>query len=75
MWKLHLAAGLGVERVPIDELWHAALEIAIAEDHPVYDTLFVALARRLGAPQVTYDEAVLRKFSDVARRGEDLLEV
>lgn len=72
-WKLRLAAGLGVESVPIDELWYVGLQIAIAEDHPVYDTLFVALARQLEATLVTYDKAVLRKFSDVARRAEDLL--
>lgn len=73
-WKLRLAAGLGVERVPIHELWHEGLALAIAEDHPVYDTLFVALARQLGAPLVTYDQAVLGKFSDVSRRAEDLIE-
>ena len=71
-WKLRLAASLGIESTPVSDLWHTGIEIALSEDHPVYDTLFVALARRMGAPLITYDKAVLRKFPDVARRAQDL---
>ena len=71
--KLRLAAGLGIEGTAVTDLWEAAVEIALSDDHPVYDTLFVELARRLRAPLVTYDQAVLRKFPDVARRPEQIL--
>jgi predicted nucleic acid-binding protein len=44
-----------VELVPDADIAAAALDIAIQQDHPVYDCMYVALAQRLGATLVTAD--------------------
>ncbi len=58
------AEALLSEVVPSDHLWTEALLLAMDADHPVYDTLFVALARQRGIPVVTHDRALLRRFPD-----------
>jgi predicted nucleic acid-binding protein len=70
--KLQLAARLGVESVASDTLWHGALARAIANDQPAYDTLFVELAVRQRTALATFDQALLLKFPEVARRPGDV---
>jgi predicted nucleic acid-binding protein len=50
--------------VPTSVLWEDALDLAVARAHPAYDTLFVALAARLGVKVVTYDGPLMRKFPE-----------
>jgi predicted nucleic acid-binding protein len=66
--RLRLASMLGIESIDVTSLWSSALSCALDADHPAYDTLFVALARRASAPLVTFDKALLKKFPDVATR-------
>ena len=49
------------ELIPIAELARAAMEIAVALDHPVYDAFYLAAAERVGAPMVTADDRLFRK--------------
>jgi predicted nucleic acid-binding protein len=49
----------------------AVLSEAAASRHPSYDCEFVVLARALGAPLVTADAKLLRRFPDVAMSPED----
>jgi predicted nucleic acid-binding protein len=44
----------------------AALELALAFDHPAYDCLYVAAAQALGLPLITSDKRLARKFSSLA---------
>ncbi len=46
----------------------AALRMALALDHPVYDTTYLVLAQALGMPMVTADRRLVNKVS--ALRGE-----
>ena len=39
-----------------------ALELSVAAHHPVYDTLFIALAERLGFQVVSFDERLKSAF-------------
>jgi predicted nucleic acid-binding protein len=71
--KLRLALGLGIENIAVSDLWESAVALALDKDHPVYDTLFVELARRLHSPLITYDQMLARKFPDVARQAGDLM--
>ena len=48
--------------VPVPELWERALELAAAENHSPYDTLFVALAERETLRVVTFDRPLAAKF-------------
>jgi len=41
---------------PDEKLVEAAWELAVAHDHPIYDCLYVALARRAGAHLATFDK-------------------
>ncbi len=59
--------------VPADELWLRALDLAVQHEHPVYDTLFVALAEQQGLPLVTFDRSLLKRFSSVACTAEAFL--
>ncbi|OLF72406.1 hypothetical protein AWH62_11300 [Maricaulis sp. W15] len=55
-----------------------ALEIACEQDHPVYDCLYLALARREGYPLLTADKRLLalaRERLDLAAIGLDEVEV
>jgi predicted nucleic acid-binding protein len=54
-------------------LWAGAVSRALAADHPAYDTLFVELAVRESTPLATFDQKVLQRFPDVARRPAALL--
>ena len=50
--------------VPTSSIWEDALDLAVDREHPAYDTLFVALAARLGMKVVTYDNPMLKKFPE-----------
>lgn len=49
-------------------LWRSALRLSCERAHPVYDTLYVALAQREKVPLWTYDKGILKCFPDVAER-------
>lgn len=46
-----------------DDLLGAALRMACALDHPIYDCLYVESARRLDLPLVTADARLIRKLA------------
>jgi predicted nucleic acid-binding protein len=46
------------------ELWEPALLLSISHAHPVYDALYVALARQLGTKVITYDKRFIAKFPE-----------
>ena len=48
--------GLVDEFVPAHELYHDALSLSVEAKHPVYDALYVILARRLEASLATADK-------------------
>lgn len=69
--KLHLARRLGVHTIPSRALWHGALLRSVQSEMAVYDTLFVELAEREGAPLVTFDQRLLNRWPDIACRPGD----
>lgn len=70
--RLGLARRLGIESVATSTLCQGALLRAVTSGVPVYDTMFVELAARLGCPLLTFDKAVLRAFPAIAKRPRDL---
>lgn len=66
--RLEFASALGLVSIPVKGLWNGALARAVDREHPVYDTLFVELAVRRGLPLLTFDQALLKRFPDVAHR-------
>ena len=70
--RLGLARRLGIESVATGTLCQGALLRAVSSGVPVYDTLFVELAARVGGPLLTFDKAVLRAFPDIARPPREL---
>jgi predicted nucleic acid-binding protein len=62
-----------VQLVSTERLWGPALDLAVARDHPVYDTLFVALAAERGSKVITYDQKILRKFPEWAISAPEFL--
>lgn len=70
--RLSLAAGLGIDSVPIRSLWHGALAKAISSAVAVYDTLFIELAVRENVPLATFDAKLLKAFPDIAHRPSAL---
>ena len=50
--------------MPARDLSADALSLAIAADHPAYDTLFIAVARATGTRVVSYDESLRTRFPD-----------
>jgi len=65
--RLGLARRLGIESVATATLCQGALLRAAATGISPYDTLFVELAVRSGCPLITFDQALLRGFPDIAR--------
>jgi predicted nucleic acid-binding protein len=57
---------------PSASLLPAALEIALQLRHPVYDCLYLALARREEAPLITADERMARLTRKHPRLGIDV---
>jgi predicted nucleic acid-binding protein len=41
-----------------------ALELAVSNDHPFYDTLFVAAALQTNTEVITFDRRLANKFPD-----------
>ena len=66
--RLDMAARLGVQAVPIRSLWQPALTRALKSGVAVYDTLFVELAAQRDLKLATFDNELLRKFPDIAKR-------
>lgn len=63
-------SGFFVHVEPEDTLVEAAWALAVAHDHPIYDCLYVALARRAGASLATFD----KRLKSLARAAGVLLE-
>lgn len=65
--------GIVDEFVPIARDESTALELGVLHRHSPYDTLFVALARRLGTKVVTDDQTLRLRFpNDVLTVPESL---
>lgn len=71
--KLDMASRLGIQQVPIRALWQPALTRALASGVAVYDALFVELADQRDLPLATFDNQLLRKFPEIAKRPGSLL--
>jgi len=50
--------------VTSESLWRPALDLAIEHAHPVYDTLFIALAQREDTRVATFDRRMLERFPE-----------
>ena len=50
----------------------AATRIAIELDHPAYDCVYLALARRRGAPLVTSDQKLVTRLARTRYRNDVL---
>ncbi|MBN2497241.1 MAG: type II toxin-antitoxin system VapC family toxin [Deltaproteobacteria bacterium] len=70
---MELASRLPVESVEVRSLWRGAVALAVAHAHPVYDTLFVELARRVGARLASYDRVLREKFSELVSEPKEIL--
>jgi predicted nucleic acid-binding protein len=66
--RLRAASHIGIDSVPIGALCQGALVRSVTSGIAVYDTLFVELAVRVGAPLATFDRGILRAFPGVAAR-------
>ncbi len=62
---IHLLAKRAMELpdqiIPAADLWQDALELAHELNHPVYDCLYLSLARQRGAALLTLDRELIRK--------------
>jgi predicted nucleic acid-binding protein len=58
-----------IDLIPCTELLEDAFAIALEIDHPMYDTFYVALARRDAVPMVTFDKRLLRKLAGTPYAG------
>ncbi len=56
------ADALITQTIPGEQLWERALELAVAADHPAYDTMFVAASEFAGTKLVTFDEKLKTAF-------------
>ncbi|MGI9280856.1 MAG: type II toxin-antitoxin system VapC family toxin [Endozoicomonas sp.] len=56
-------------------LWFNALEIATFAKHPAYDALFVAVAKKINCPLVTWDKKLLQKFPEIALKPDSYLKL
>jgi len=54
--------------VTSESLWRPALDLAIEHAHPVYDTLFIALAQREDTRVATFDRRMLERFPEWTTR-------
>ena len=66
--KLRAAARLGIQAVPIRQLWRGALIRSIHSAISPYDVLFVELAIRRQVRLATFDAQLLRAFPQIASR-------
>ena len=70
--KLDMASRLGIQAVPIRSLWQPALTRALDSGVAVYDTLFVELAAQRDLQLATFDNKLLKKFPEIAKRPRSL---
>jgi predicted nucleic acid-binding protein len=70
--RLELAKLLQIRSISSSSLWQGALVRAHASGIAAYDTLFVELADREGAPLATFDEPVIKAFPRLAMRPRKL---
>jgi len=66
--KLDMASRLGIQAVAIRSLWQPALTRAMEAGVAVYDTLFVELAAQRDLPLATFDNELLKRFPEIAKR-------
>ena len=59
--------------VPTEVLWDQALDLAIAREHPAYDTLFIALAIQNRQKVITFDGPLMSKFPEWTLSVRDFL--
>lgn len=71
--RLELAEQLGIQTVRSSSLWEGALSRACISGVSAYDTLFVELADRMGAPLATFDQRLLDEFPKLAIRPAALV--
>lgn len=71
--RLELAERLRIQTVRSSSLWEGALSRACVSGVSAYDTLFVELADRLGAPLATFDRRLLDEFPKIAARPAALV--
>ncbi|MBE9063511.1 type II toxin-antitoxin system VapC family toxin [cf. Phormidesmis sp. LEGE 11477] len=50
--------------VSSERIWTRALQLSIAFEHPVYDTLYVATAESFDDKVITYDQKMIAKFPE-----------
>ena len=70
---LPLAENIVSQTIQSHNLWADAFHLAFEVNHPPYDTLFVALARRYDTHLVTYDRRLLELFPTVAKKPSELV--
>src|SRR5437773_1438862 len=65
--KLQAAARLGIQAIPVRQLWRGALIRSIRSGISPYDILFVELAIRRKTKLATFDAQLLQTFPDIAK--------
>jgi predicted nucleic acid-binding protein len=70
--KLRAAARLGIQPVPVRQLWRGALIRSIHSGISPYDVLFVELAIRRHVKLATFHAQLLRTFPEVAKRPSEI---
>jgi len=68
------ARALTTDSIPTPTIWERALELAVERSHPVYDTLFVALAILRASRVITFDKKLLDKFPEYTISPTDWLQ-
>jgi predicted nucleic acid-binding protein len=56
-------------------IWFRALELSVDYNHPVYDTLFIALAEQKKTKLITYDKEIIKKFPHHVCPIQDYLKI
>ncbi|MDZ7829353.1 MAG: type II toxin-antitoxin system VapC family toxin [Halofilum sp. (in: g-proteobacteria)] len=62
------AEALTDHMVTSEVLWRPALDLGMEHGHPVYDTLFIALARHQGTRVATFDRRLIERFPEWTMR-------
>lgn len=66
--KLDMASRLGIRPAPIRSLWQPALTRALDSGTALYHTVFVELAAQRELQLATFDNELLKKFPQIAKR-------